>query len=460
MQTIHGLAAAGVSIGAWGAIALGAVTGASGGGLPQATIQPSLGVNYIVRTGGDFNHLGDIAIFAGNFAPSGWAKANGALLPINDTTDTLFNVIGTTYGGDGQTNFALPDLRGRVPIGTGTGPGLTARELAFTYGDESITLTTAQLPSHAHTQPGGGFTGLAGGGQAVPNVQPSLALNYTITTQGTFPTRGNPSADPEPLLAQVGLTARPTLPKGSAPAQGLILPINTNQAVFSLLGTTYGGDGRVTFALPDARGRAVVGTTDPILVGEVAGTESNVLTVANLPSHAHAMPTGGGTSGAAGGGQAYSNAQPTLSLNYIIATDGFFPSRGEDTSTNDGPFLGEVALFAGNFVPSGWALADGRSLMIRQNMALFSLLGTTYGGDGRSTFFLPDLRGRLAVGEGQGAGLTNWDLGQVRGTDALTLSQAEMPAHDHTVTAVPEPGVVGLVVVGGIAVGARRRRPR
>lgn len=458
MRTFHSVVAAGVSLGAWAAASPAAVTSSAGGGQPQSTIQPSLGMNYIIRTKGDFNHLGDIAIFAGNFAPSGWARANGAVLPINDDTDTLFNVIGTTYGGDGQSTFALPDLRGRTPIGTGQGVGLAPRGLGNTYGDESVTLTAGQLPQHLHAQPGGGFTGFRGNNQAVPNLQPSLALNYTITTQGTFPTRGNSTADPEPLLAQVGLTARPTLPNGSALATGQILPIITNQPLFSLLGTTYGGDGRVTFALPDTRGRAVVGAADPLLVGEVAGTESNMLTTANLPAHAHAMPGGGGSTGSAGGGQAYTNGQPTVSLTYMIATDGFFPSRDPDTYNNDGPFLGEVALFAGNFVPSGWALADGRSLMIAQNTALFSLLGTTYGGDGKTTFFLPDLRGRLAVGEGQGAGLMNWDFGQVRGTDTLTLSAAEMPVHDHDVTSVPEPGVAGLMVVGGIAMLRGRRR--
>lgn len=458
MRTVHGVVATGACLGAWAASSFGALTTATGGGLPQATIQPSLGVNYIMRTQGDFNHLGDIAIFAGNFAPSGWAKANGALLPINDNTDALFNVIGTTYGGDGQSNFALPDLRGRTPIGTGTGAGLTTRDLAFTTGDESVFLSKAQLPSHAHTQPGGGFTGITGGNQSIPNMQPSLALNYTITTQGVFPSRGNSGADPEPLLAQVGLTARPTLPNGSAAAAGLILPINQNQALFSLLGTSYGGDGRVTFALPDARGRAIVGTSDPLLVGEVAGAESNTLTTANLPSHTHNMPGGGGPTGAVGGGQAYSNAQPSVSLNYIIALSGFFPSRDDIGATNDGPFLGEVSLFAGAFVPSGWALAAGQLLPINQNTALFSLLGTTYGGDGKSNFALPDLRGRLAVGEGQGAGLSNWELGEVRGTATLTLTEAEMAMHDHTVTEVPEAGVGALVMVGAVGVLRRRRR--
>ena len=159
MRTFHSVVAAGVSLCAWAAASPGAVTSSAGGGQPQSTIQPSLGVNYIVRTKGDFNHLGDIAIFAGNFAPSGWARANGAVLPINDSTDTLFNVIGTIYGGDGQSTFALPDLRGRTPIGSGQGAGLTPRGLGNFYGDESITLTAAQLPSHLHGQPAGRGSG-------------------------------------------------------------------------------------------------------------------------------------------------------------------------------------------------------------------------------------------------------------------------------------------------------------
>lgn len=99
------------------------------------------------------------------------------------------------------------------------------------------------------------------------------------------------------------------------------------------------------------------------------------------------------------------------------------------------PFLGEIVMFAGNFAPRGWAFCDGQLLAINSNQALFSILGTTYGGDGRTTFALPDLRGRTAIGPRQGPGLSNYQLGQRGGLETVTLSAAQMPSHTHATTA-------------------------
>lgn len=99
------------------------------------------------------------------------------------------------------------------------------------------------------------------------------------------------------------------------------------------------------------------------------------------------------------------------------------------------PFIGEIRMFGGNFAPRGWALCDGQILSIAQNTALFSLLGTTYGGNGQTTFALPDLRGRVPVHPGQGPGLTNRTLGQTGGEEAHTLISTEMPVHNHIVNA-------------------------
>lgn len=96
------------------------------------------------------------------------------------------------------------------------------------------------------------------------------------------------------------------------------------------------------------------------------------------------------------------------------------------------PFLGEIRPFAGNFAPRGWALCDGQLLSIAQNTALFSILGTTYGGDGRATFALPDLKGRTPIGWGQGPGLTDRVLGESLGSPHVTLLVSEMPAHPHS----------------------------
>ena len=92
------------------------------------------------------------------------------------------------------------------------------------------------------------------------------------------------------------------------------------------------------------------------------------------------------------------------------------------------PFLAEIKLVSFNFPPKGWALCNGQLLPINQNQALFSLLGTTYGGNGQTTFALPDLRGRYPIGVGQGPGLSNYDLGQVGGTENTTLTNANLPA--------------------------------
>ncbi len=96
------------------------------------------------------------------------------------------------------------------------------------------------------------------------------------------------------------------------------------------------------------------------------------------------------------------------------------------------PFIGQITVFASNFVPRGWATCEGQLLSISSNTALFSLLGTTYGGDGRSSFGLPDARGRSFVNPGRGSGLSNQSWGQRGGTEGFTLIEAQMPSHNHT----------------------------
>ena len=161
--------------------------------------------------------IGSIILFAGNFAPRGWAFCNGQLLPIAQNT-ALFSILGTTYGGNGQTTFALPDLRGRVPLHPGTGPGLSQYTLGQSAGAETITLTSSEMPAHTHVQPasngdqttnrpnaavparGGVYAGTtdgsaldptspAGGSQPHSNLQPYLAVNYIIALEGIFPSR-------------------------------------------------------------------------------------------------------------------------------------------------------------------------------------------------------------------------------------------------------------------------------
>lgn len=104
------------------------------------------------------------------------------------------------------------------------------------------------------------------------------------------------------------------------------------------------------------------------------------------------------------------------------------------------PFLAQIVMFGGNFAPRGWALCDGQLLPISQNTALFSLLGTTYGGDGRTTFQLPDLRGRVAIHPGHGPGLSDYRLGQKGGVEQVTLTIDQIPSHTHAAKAYSEQG--------------------
>jgi microcystin-dependent protein len=165
--------------------------------------------------------LGMIMLVPYNFAPRGWAFCQGQLLSISQNT-ALFSLLGTTYGGNGQTTFALPDLRGRVPLSQGQGPGLSNYSLGEQSGVESVTLIVTQMPQHNHLlsvnnqgaatgRPSGQFPGvtaanayapatdsttfapqaisLTGGSQPHENRQPYLCLNYCIALQGIFPSR-------------------------------------------------------------------------------------------------------------------------------------------------------------------------------------------------------------------------------------------------------------------------------
>ena len=167
----------------------------------------------------------------------------------------------------------------------------------------------------------------------------------------------------------MGFTA---VPAGWAPCKGQLLPIAGNDALFGLLGTAFGGDGHTNFALPSLAG----------------------------------IPAGGGAF-----------------LNYCLCVQ----------SAPAYVILGEVRAMPFGFAPSGWLPCQGQLLATASNTGLFSLLLTTYGGDGESTFALPDARGRFPVHRGQGSGLSNYSLGQTGGQETLTLTTQQMPVHAHSV---------------------------
>lgn len=128
-----------------------------------------------------------------------------------------------------------------------------------------------------------------------------------------------------------------------------------------------------------------------------------------------------------GSGHPISNIQPYLTVNYCIALIGIFPSRNWE------PFIGTIGIFAFNFAPRGWATCEGQLLSIAQNTALFALVGTYYGGDGRTTFGIPDLRGRVPISQGTGPGLSSYSIGSKGGAEEFSISVTNLPSHTHTV---------------------------
>jgi microcystin-dependent protein len=140
------------------------------------------------------------------------------------------------------------------------------------------------------------------------------------------------------------------------------------------------------------------------------------------------------TLSATGGSQAFSILPPYVGVGYYIALQGVFPSRNMSYE----PYIGSIAIFAGGFAPRYWASCDGQLMAINQNTALFSILGTTFGGDGRVTFALPDLRGRVIRGIGQGPGLSPVSWGEVSGRETQILNVNQLPAHSHSIQILPE----------------------
>ena len=426
------------------------ITNNTGGGQSHNNVQPSLGIYYVICLSGYFPSrngaptedsepfIGEIMMFGGNFPPRNWAFCDGQLLPIAQNT-ALFSLLGTTYGGDGRTTFALPDLRGRVPVGVGSGPGLTPVSWGQRSGTETNTVTVNQLASHSHNlpAPANGPTPNTGGSQSINNMQPYLGLYYVIALQGIYPSRNaERNEGSEPFIGEIRLVGFNFPPRGWAYCEGQLLSIASYSALFSLLGTTYGGDGRTTFALPDLRGRiAVHPGTGPGLSnyrwGERGGTNSTTLNTNTIPAHNHYVPQLGGDTANTGGNQSHSNIQPYLALYHSIALQGIYPSRNGGASVESEPYLAEIVIFGFNFAPRGWGFCDGQLLSISSYSAVFSLLGTTFGGDGRTTFALPDLRSRVAMHPGNGPGLSNRRWGEKMGAETTTLTINQIPSHNH-----------------------------
>jgi microcystin-dependent protein len=337
-------------------------------------------------------YIGELGMFAGNFPPAGWAFCDGSLLAIAEN-DALFTLLGTTYGGDGQETFALPNLQSRVPLHLGTGSDGITYQLGEQFGVESVMLNTQQLPVHNHVPIATGNNGdqpspiggvwasnavvkpynvnppavnmgvpsmsASGGSQPHDNIQPYLCINFIISLFGIFPSQQG-SVATEPFLSELRMFAFNFVPGGWAMCNGQFLPINQNQALFSLLGTTYGGNGQTTFALPDLRGRVPIHKGSGHTQGETGGEAVHTLTTSEMPQHSHILnassadgslatpvnnfwgahserPYGAATSNLVamnaagtsnvGGSQPHENRMPSLALTFGIALQGIFPSQ-------------------------------------------------------------------------------------------------------------------------------------
>ncbi|MDP6447537.1 MAG: tail fiber protein [Pirellulaceae bacterium] len=242
---------------------------------------------YPSRTGSSDigRFVGEIRMFAGTFAPGGWAFCDGQELPVSKNKG-LFAAIGTTYGGD-ETKFSLPDLRGRIPVHVGRGPGLDGVKQGATGGGKKV----AQASDPEKTT----------------STRASLAIRYMISLEGVDPEKKAPDS----FIGEVRILTGKSAPRGWGACDGQILSIAQHTALFSLLGTMYGGDGRTTFGLPGLRGRT------PVHAGE--GPE--------VEEVKQGQRRGGRRAALAADSDKAITTPPYLGVRYIIALHGIYPSR-------------------------------------------------------------------------------------------------------------------------------------
>lgn len=312
----------------------------------------------------------------------------------NGTNQALYSVIGGYYGEHSNTAFDLPNLSGAAILGYSQQGGQAFGSFQGTENNNWL-LEQSQLP----------YT-LGGQSMPVSNAQYAQTLQYIIQINGEYPTGSSPSPY---TLGTIYAFAGNYIPEGFAACNGQRLPINNYSALFTLLGTNYGGDGSTYFQVPNLTNALPIGAGGQYMVGETVGTLSTTLFNEMVP----------GSIGATAGAVPLSTMQPSLALNYIINVEGLY-----NAMTEDSPMLGQVTMYAGMRPPEGWVLCEGQSLSIADYPALYNLLGTAFGGDGVSTFALPDLRDRTIIGSGTSAELA---IGQVLGEAEAYITLANLP---------------------------------
>lgn len=369
------------------------------------TRSPSLAVTEVMQLNGALNfgaNVGTIRFFAGDYVPLGTVAADGSVLAVGGGSN-LATLLSSSWGGDGTTTFGTPDADGRTLIGQGTGNGLPTATYGQAYGADGVALTQANMPA-----------GFGGSSQSFNHEQPSLATRYFINMEGDFPPRDG-TADAKlsyigMITAWAGGSSPPTDNGIWVECLGQSLSIFQYSALFSLLGTTFGGNGQTTFQLPNLSGRTIAGAGGLVQQGQQDGYPFATLTNAQLPTEM------------GGGGQSFYNLDPRLAMSYAIAVKGTVPSTSANTVAVDIAMVGEIEAFAFNYAPEGWMLCQGQLLPIASYTDLFTQIGTLYGGDGVTTFALPDLRGRELIGAGNGIA-----VGDVLGPDTNTLTLDDIP---------------------------------
>jgi microcystin-dependent protein len=250
-------------------------------------------------------YIGQLMLFAGNFAPRGWAFCDGQLLSIAQNS-ALFSVLGTTYGGNGETTFGVPDLRGRAPIGMGHGPGLPNITQGQQGGAAAVTLTTAQMPAHSHPV-------TLAGAQANINTTVTATLSGA-TASGNFP--ATPLTVKGEVAIPVNKIGGPFI-NSSKPAEAIM--VNLPDTPATKIYSTGAGNGIYSGkAIPVTKGETTIPQTPLNL--PVSGS-------VNIPIQMTAPVTGTASTTSVGSNLPVSIMSPYLGMNYCIAVEGIYPSR-------------------------------------------------------------------------------------------------------------------------------------
>jgi microcystin-dependent protein len=245
--------------------------------------------------------IGQLMLFAGNFAPRGWAFCNGQLLSIAQNS-ALFSLLGTTYGGDGRNTFGLPDLRGRVPIGMGQGPGFANIQQGEMAGSPTVTLTAAQMPQHNHAV-------TLTGAQVSINTTVTGTIKAGATASGNFPEKTVPVTGGE---VTIPVTSSNRSINESEPSKGVLSPTAENAYSSGDDGSHYNKNGTLI--------NAVAKIPQTTLNLPVSGS-------VNVPIQTTAPVTGTASTAFAGGNSPVNTMSPYLGMNYCIALQGIYPSR-------------------------------------------------------------------------------------------------------------------------------------